>query len=284
MTQRPFSDDRIGDAVTQIFKSGPVGRAPALEKLTGLARRLEKLTDKEVLYDIYYGADPEFKSVHYTELFTQAIMITACDDGLRYGMAISAVNDTEASPIDVDDLLAQRLDKYRLTRQLDRSPIGTVVFLPGTNLLEKNVDWDKVYQLYVRGAQIKPHPITDSAWLKRLNDSFPRSILPEHLSGFDFLKRAEKVVTTSASETGLLGLLMGKPVELVDGSPHHCARNIYRQIYKAVFSQDDPRLALRRFLASPYSGVCWVDSDEAWMRQVLELLAAEHRRAYPNSQ
>lgn len=27
MTQRPFSDDRIGDAVTQIFKSGPVGRA-----------------------------------------------------------------------------------------------------------------------------------------------------------------------------------------------------------------------------------------------------------------
>lgn len=92
------------------------------------------------------------------------------------------------------------------------------------------------------------------------------------------------MVTTSASETGLLGLLMGKPVELVDGSPHHCARNIYRQIYKAVFSQDDPRLALRRFLASPYSRVCWVDSDEAWMRQVLELLAAEHRRAYPNSQ
>jgi hypothetical protein len=268
--------------VTQVFKSGPLGRVAALSQLDVLGQRLESLTTKEVLYDIYYTPDPEFKSLHYTELFTRAIMITPCDDRLRYGMAISAVSDTDAEPIDVEQrLLGMRLDKYRLTRQLDKTTIPSVVFLPGTNLLEHNVDWVRVFQLYRRGSKIKPHPITNGAWLKKLNDSFPGAVLPATLSGFDYLRRAETVYTTSASEMGLLGLLLGKVVKLVDSTDPTCARNIYRQIYKAVFSQTNPHIALRRFLASPYSGVCWVDDSSERMEKTLSLIALEHQRTYP---
>jgi hypothetical protein len=282
MTRPNFADDRLGDGYTKIQKTGTVGRSDQLNDLVDLSTALERKTDKEVLYDVYYSHDPKFKSIHYTELFSHALLITHCDDALRYESVINGVNDQTVTPIDPTELLSKRLDKYRLIPQFDTESIPAVIFLPGSNLLEHAVDWHFVYELYKKGAKIKPHPITLDDWLIRIEQSFPGAVYGNHVSGHDLLRRAEVVYCTSASELGLLGKLMKKPVGLIDVQ-HECVnRNIYRQLYEVIKIQSDPYEALCRLLASPYSGVVWINDPSSKLDQVLEVMDTLHRQRYSN--
>lgn len=280
MIRDNFADDRLGDGYTKIQKTGIVGRSKKLDDLVGLSEQLIAATDKQVLYDVYYGKDPKFESIHYTEMFSNALLITHCDDALRYEMVIHGIDDQSVTPLDPTELLSSQLDKYRLLRESDRRPIPAVIFLPGSNLLEKNVDWHFVYQLYKAGAKIKPHPITSTDWLIRIKESFPGSIFDSGVSGHDLLQRAEAVYCTSASELGLLGKLMKKPVGLIDADDEIVDRHIYRQLYAVIRTQPDPYAALCRLLASPYSGLYWLHDDPSKLDRILSILDSLHRQHY----
>lgn len=280
MIRDNFADDRLGDGYTKIQKTGTVGRSKRLDDLIVLSEQLTAATDKQVLYDVYYPKDPDFESIHYTEIFASALLITHCDDALRYEMVIKGIEDQSVTPIDPSEMKSLQLDKYRLMRQYDYSPIPAVIFLPGSNLLEENVDWQFVYQLYKKGAKIKPHPITSSNWLIRLEQSFPGAVYDESLSGHDLLKRAQTVYCTSASELGLLGKLMKKPVGLIDVDDAIVDRHIYRQLYAVIQTQPDPHAALCRLLASPYSGVYWVNDPPSKLDRILSVLDELHQQRY----
>jgi hypothetical protein len=172
------------------------------------------------------------------------------------------------------------MDKYRLIRSLESHPIPAVVFLPGSNLLEHSVDWAFVYRLYKAGAKIKPHPITLNDWLIRIEESFPGAVYSNHVSGHELLQRAETVYCTSASELGLLGKLMKKPVGLIDADHEVVNRHIYRQLYEIVRIQPDPHQALCRLLASPYSGVFWLHDAPSKLDQILTVMDDLHRTHY----
>lgn len=283
MMEMDYVNDRMDDGFTQIQKIGSVGRAPRLNDLNDLASELKSKTNKQLLYDVYYGHDPEFKSIHYTEIFSHAIMITHCDDVLRYEMVIGGVEDESVVPFDPSELLSKQLDKYRLVRQAETHPLPAVIFLPGSNLLEHNVDWQFVYKLYKAGAKIKPHPITLNDWLLRIEESFPGAVYSNHVSGHDLLQRAEVVYCTSASEMGLLAKLMNKPIGLVDADHEGVNRHIYRQLYEIIRVTPDPKAALCRLLASPHSGIYWLHDDPSKLDRILSLLDQLHSDHYAPS-
>lgn len=278
-----FLEDRFDSGITKLQKTGHIGRARHLDKLAPLANRLMESTDKDVLYDAYFGADPEFTALHYTELFSKSLLITPCDDVIRYRMATLAVED-DVPPIDLDSLFADRLDKYRLVRQLTKEPLKGVVFLPGSNLLETIIDWPMINRLVQRGVKLKPHPITKDEWLTKLKRSFPTAVLDAGLSGYDLMRRAETVYCTSASELGLLGTLLDKTVRRVDLNCPEITRNIYRQIYLAIEESSlDNKTALMRYLNSRYSGIVWRDDPPEKLTQVLDAIAEQHAVVYPSN-
>jgi hypothetical protein len=283
MTRTNFADDRLGDGYTKLQKTGIVGRSEKLNDLVGLSEQLVAATDKQVLYDVYYPKDPKFENIHYTEIFSNALLITHCDDVLRYEMVTTGVTDESVTPFDPTELLSMQLDKYRLTQSFVTSPIPAVIFLPASNLLEHHVDWHFVYQLYRSGAKIKPHPITSTDWLIRVKESFPGSVYDNNISGHNLLQRAETVYCTSASELGLLGKLMKKPVGLIDSNDGVVNRHIYRQLYEVIRIQPDPYVALCRLLASPYSGVYWLHDDPSKLNHILSILDSLHRQHYSPS-
>lgn len=251
-----FALDRMGDAFTLINKVGSMTRAPALSKLAPLAERMHAAFEGEVLYDVYYSGEG-LKSISYTEIFSQALLVCPCNDPARYALAQAALEDDDA-PVSAETVLAAgRLDKYQMIRQFERAPLEAVIFLPGSNLLEKAVDWFKVRRLVEAGAIIKPHPITNDHWLTLIAESFPGENIAYHkASGFDYLSRAEHVYTTNNSELGLLALLLDKQVGMVDAQPE-TLRPMYRQLYKAVLDQPDPKAALEKVIGSRHAGFYW---------------------------
>lgn len=265
-----FKEDRLGDAFTALNKTGHVSRAASLDKLAPLATELHRAFDKEVLYDIYYDGR-DLKSLSFTEIFSQGLLIHPCNDDLRYRLAEIALTDND-DPVAAETILAAgSLDKYRLMKSFDPSPLETVVFLPGSNLLENAVDWEQVKQLVDEGAVVKLHPVTTTALERRVNLMFPGKVIGRRQSGFDALTRAANVYTTVNSEMGLLAILMGKTVGMVDAQPV-ASRPIYRQLYDVVLPQTDRKAALEKLMGSRHAGFYWHWQDSSRALKIVEAI------------
>lgn len=254
-----FKDDRIDDAYTLLNKTGNTARSAKLGLLTPAAKRIEQCFDGEVLFDVYYNGK-HLESLTYTEIFSKGIMVSPCCDYLRYKLVELAAEDTDPIVTASDVLAGGNLDKYRLIKFRDPSAIPAVVFLPGTNLLKDSVDWKAVDTLVRDGAKIKLHPITSVPWRTRLEKQYGRVIINRNISGYDVLKQAERVFTTVNSEMGLLAVLMGKPLGMIDETPvPH--RPIYKQIYDVVLPETNRKPLLEKILGSRKTGICWVWQD-----------------------
>lgn len=250
-----FKDDRLGDAFTTLNKTGHVMRAQSLDKLAPLATELHRAFDKEVLYDIYYDGKG-LDSLSFTEIFSQGLLIHPCNDDLRYSLARLALDDDD-EPVKAEKILSNgALDKYRLIRSFDTSPLDAVVFLPGTNLLSHGVDWERVGQLVADGAFVKLHPVTSAEFERRIDLMFPGKVIGRRQSGFSALLRAIDVYTTVNSEMGLLAILMGKTVGTVDSQPVS-KRPIYRQLYDVVLPESNQKAALEKLMGSRHAGFYW---------------------------
>lgn len=262
-----FKDDKLGDAFTALNKTGHVMRSPQLDKLAPLAADLHRSFDGEVLYDIYYDGKG-LESLSFTEIFSQGLLIHPCNDELRYGLARLALTDDD-EPVPAEKILAAGdLDKYRLIRNFDSTPLEAVVFLPGSNLLDKVVDWGKVGQLVDDGAMVKLHPVTATAFERRISQMFPGRVIGRRQSGFGALTRAKSVYTTVNSEMGLLAILMDKKVGMVDLEPV-AKRPIYRQLYDVVLPESNQKAALEKLMGSRHAGFYWHWQDASRCEQIV---------------
>ena len=108
-------------------------------------------------------------------------------------------------------------DKYFL-EDLGDTDFSEVIFLPGSNILTKIVDFDKIDSLMLSNPDIliKPHPITDAEDIRKLGIRYGyyRVIDPE-VSGYQVMKNCEKVYYTENSEIGLRAIIEDKRVESV---------------------------------------------------------------------
>lgn len=257
-----FDQDRIDDAYTILTKIGNVSRAPALSKLKDMAPHVYDAFDGEVLFDIYYDGGRDFKSITFTEIFSHGLLISPCNDDMRYSMTLHALSDDDPA-VPAERILGWgRIDKYQLRKRLSRKPVPAAVFLPGTNLLSDKVNWAQVQAAVDEGALVKMHPITSAGWERRLKREFGSRLVSKGESGFDLLSAAERVYTTSNSEMGLLAILMDKPVNLVEAGVTS-KRPIYRQLYEAVLPQDNPKAALEKVLGSRHAGFYWPWHDSS---------------------
>ncbi|BBI61638.1 hypothetical protein [Vreelandella sulfidaeris] len=261
------TDDRIDDSFTLLSKTGDVVRGHRLAALSPLADHLYEAFEDEVLFDIYYSGDT-LKSLSYTEIFSQGLMISPCHDKLRYRLAEMALEDDDA-PVTADMILSgERLDKYRLLPGFETHELDVVVFLPGTNIIDMYVDFERLRELvYNENAIVKPHPISSAGLMHRLESMFPGRVASRRESGYDMLCRAKRVCVTTNSEMGLMAILMNKDVEVIDRS--NAQRPIYKQIYDAVMHQSDRKIALEKVLGSRHAGFYWTWQDKGRAEQIV---------------
>jgi len=270
-----FKDDRINDAYTLLNKTGNTARNAALSRLTPAAERIERVFDGEVLFDVYYNGRC-FESLTYTEIFSKGVMMSPCCDALRYKLVELAIEDTDL-PVSAEMILdGGSLDKYRLIKHRDTTPIDAVVFLPGTNLLDQSVDWNVVDQLVRDGAVVKPHPITSVPWRTRLEKKYGKAVIGRNISGYGVLKQSKNVITTVNSEMGLLAILMDKSVSMIDASPVSY-RPIYKQIYDVVLQETNRKPLLEKVLGSRKTGIHWMWQD---LSRVDEIIASIKETAH----
>ena len=140
-----------------------------------------------------------------------------------------------------------------------------VFFAPGSNLrwivsvdnLMREFDADEDWRL-------KPHPITTDFDMSDMKRSIGLSRLyRRQLSGMQVLRASHTIGYTTASELGLVGMALKKPV--VDFTSYRAeAIGRYHSIYKAIRDHEQlynaPRKVLGRILACPWSGIVPVDT------------------------
>ena len=141
-------------------------------------------------------------------------------------------------------------------------------FPPGDNLIKRIVNVDNVLRAFDSDPRwkMKPHPITTANAAADMRRTFgaPR-VYSRRSSGMDILRQSSVVGYTTATEMGLMALLLRRQV--VDFSLYEYeALGRYHPIYKAIREgHANSRAAINRIMECPWSGVVPLDTpaDEA---------------------
>ena len=172
-------------------------------------------------------------------------------------------------PADADhaeSILHHIQDKWDLEPlPLDVSARGFhVAFPPGGNV-SWIVDRDHLRRMFWEDRlwTLKPHPITtqeDQLNLKRMFGA--TRLYDPGVSGMALLKEADVVGYTTASEMGLLAMLLGKPTVNFSAFKYEEIGTVYA-LYRAVWAAGDARAAINSILSCPWSGVMPLATDDA---------------------
>ena len=207
-------------------------------------------------YDVNSTQGTDFDEWTYTEgleafmAFTQSVEINA-------RLALEAAEwDGEIEVDHVEEIRANLRDKWSLKGSAGVS-VGEKVFFPPGNNLGWLINTDNVLRAFCTDKtwRLKPHPITSDDDVRQAKLSFGITRLYDRqCSGMDVLRACECVGYTTASEMGLIGMILGK--ETVDFSKFEfegCGR--YHSLYLAVReSRLDPKVILNRLFNCPWSG------------------------------
>lgn len=251
-------DDSLGNKQAHFFKSGNIMRTEENDKVAELKYLLPEKGNwgTPLEYDIWYDVgEEEIKGYTYTDVFSKMLMIrVASREKADRTMWLSALEPiTEEGEMIFEDLKNNSHDKYRLRkRSFDHK---FVIFLPGTNILQKTLDIEKTKRAVAQGAVLKCHPLTAPGMMAWLRKEFGRDkVLDKKLSGHQLLESAAIVGCCTNSEMGLLALAKGKTVYLFDkGKPETTYGAIYRAVWRG---KDYPNVnAFKALLSSKYSGL-----------------------------
>lgn len=259
--KRLAENDNLGNTAAHFFKSGNVIRTPENDELIELKKLLPEKGNwgTPLEYDIWYDvAEPEIKGYSYTDVFSKCLLLrVASVEKYQRTMDLSSLEPiTEQGEQIFLELKENSHDKYRLRK---RAPSHSfVIFLPGTNILDKILDVEKVKRAVAQGAYLKCHPLTAPGMVAHLKNTFGHDkIIDKKLSGHQLLESADIVGCCSNSEMGLLALAKGKTVYLFDKKRKKPIQMTYTAIYNAVWAGGDVPSTLRfkRILSSKYSGI-----------------------------
>jgi hypothetical protein len=166
----------------------------------------------------------------------------------------------------VDRITNSLSDKYTLLSATNTDHTSGVVFLPGTNILDQILDFDRVQKLVEHdGAKVKPHPLTSKFHQFILKKKFgERNIIDSNTSGFECLSKADVVFCCKNSEMGLTALLLNKQMCLVDNDQYK-NHTTYGSIYSTILNSDGytAKDALHKILSSEYSGIFHLEDPNA---------------------
>ena len=253
-------NDVLGNKASHFFKSGNIMRTKENDKLAQLRSLLPATGSfkSKLEYDIWYNYDePEIYGYTYTDAMSKFIYLRVASTKKAYhNMMVAATEKiTEEGEKIFEELKDNSCDKYRLRKKKLNYPF--VIFLPGTNILDKVVDKEKVKRAVAQGACLKCHPLTAPGMVANLKYQFGADkIIDKKTSGHQLLEQASIVGCCKNSEMGLIGLAKGKMVYLFDNKNLEKMQT-YDPLYNAVWNgtdYPDPN-RLKSILSAKYSGL-----------------------------
>ena len=256
--ERLAENDHLGNAAAHFFKSGNIIRGKESDQIAVLKDLLPKNgpNGTRVEYDIWYDMNDE-KRIHgymYTDAMAKFVYIRAAGAYWTHKLMEEAAKHpiTEEGEYIFKDLAENSVDKYRLRRVKEKH--NFVIFLPGTNIINEALNWDKLDNAIKQGAKLKCHPITAPGLVANLKHRFgAENILDKKLSGHQLLADAQIVGCCENSEMGLVALAQGKKV-FVFG--HQLENLTYSALYNTIWKngRPDPN-KFKSILSCKYSGM-----------------------------
>lgn len=254
------SNETIGDSATHFFKSGNIIRNPQNDSLAGLGTLLPAKgpENTRVEYDIWYdiGKSDKIHGYVYTDAMAKFLYLRIPSAKFAHKSLEDAAKSeiTEEGLAIFNDLAENSLDKYKLRRA--RQYPKFVIFLPGTNIIDKVLCYPKVENAVRQGAKLKCHPITAPAVVAQLKAKFgDDAVIDKKISGHQLLENASLVGCCKNSEMGIVALAKGKKVFLFD-EPSEKRMYTYTALYNTVWENGQPNLdTFKRILSSKESGL-----------------------------
>ena len=249
--------DELGNSVAHFFKSGNVLRSKQNDALAELKSLIPKTwtNGTRVEYDVWYNfaGDRRIHGYVYTDVLTQFLYLRVASEGYALQVMRDAANAeiTNEGEALFKSIAKDSNDKYRLRSSEIRADF--VVFLPGTNILNKVVNWGKIDNAVSQGAKLKCHPLTAASAYEHLVHKYGDAVIGKKFSGHELLEQAAIVGCCDNSEMGLAALAKGKTVYRFGRDKQWCT---YSAIYSAI--SDRGVLSAERFksvLSSKESGL-----------------------------
>ena len=282
MTLKKLADkDELGNPVAHFFKSGNVLRSKDNDQLTQLKSLVPEkwINDTKVEYDVWYDfpSDQRIHGYVYTDVLTQFLYIRVAScmwatDAMRQAAQTEITEEGEQLFAEIANNCG---DKYRLRKK--GLAYEYVIFLAGTNILDKVTDWKKVDEAVKQGARLKCHPLTSAPAYEHLVHKYGDAVIEKKVSGHELLNNAQVVGCCENSEMGIAALAKGKTVRRFGRRDEWCT---YSPIYRAleVKGQLSPD-RLKSILSSPTSGLVPSNIDKPYdriMRFFAEYKGIEH--------
>lgn len=249
-------NDELGNSAAHFFKSGNVLRNRKSDQLLEIKKLLPGTwRGTKIEYDLWYNfSDGKIHGYVYTDLLTKFIYLRAASikhaTQTMQQAANTQINATGERLF--EDIAENNEDKYRLRSTSDSHDF--VIFLPGTNILEKVTDWPKIERAMAQGAKLKCHPLTSPTVYQHLVHKYgAENVIEKKKSGKSILERAGIVGCCENSEMGIVALAKGKKVYLFGKRDEWCT---YTAIYRALEDKGSLQAdRLKSVLSSDSSGL-----------------------------
>jgi hypothetical protein len=236
MSLKKLADnDELGNSVAHFFKSGNVLRSKANDKLAELKSLLPEtaLNGTKVEYDVWYDF-PSDKRIHgyvYTDVLTQFLYLRVASSvwATKAMQKAAKTKISEEGERLFTEMANSCEDKYRL--RVKNLKHDFVVFLAGTNVLNKVTDWKRVDNAVSQGAKLKCHPLTAASAYEHLVHKYGDAVIEKKASGHELLNNAQVIGCCDNSEMGIAGLSKGKTVYRFGREDQWCT---YSAIYRAL--------------------------------------------------
>jgi hypothetical protein len=256
--ERLAENDVLGNPAAHFFKSGNIVRGNENDTLANMKDLLPKNgpNGTRVEYDVWYdlGDRERIHGYLYTDAMAKFIYVRAAGAYHTHQIMQKASQEpiTEEGERIFQDLATNSVDKYKLRKA--RCEHDFVIFLPGTNIIQDALDWNKMENAIKQGAKLKCHPITAPGLVANLKHKYgAENILDKKLSGHELMTSASIVGCCENSEMGIVALAQGKKTYLFGhGHKHLTYSALYNTIWKGGKANTD---RLKAILSCKYSGL-----------------------------
>jgi hypothetical protein len=256
--ERLAETDELGNAAAHFFKSGNIVRGNELDELAQLRTLLPSNgpNGTRVEYDVWYDMGDK-ENIHgyvYTDAMAKFIYMRAAGAYFSHKVMQDASKHkiTEEGEKIFQDLGSNSVDKYRLRKA--KTTHDFVIFLPGTNIINDALNWDKMENAIKQGAKLKCHPITAPGLVANLKHRYgAENIIDKKISGHQLMKEAKIVGCCENSEMGIVALAQGKTTYLFGHGHRHLT---YSALYNTIWNAGKPDVnKLKAILSCKYSGL-----------------------------